>query len=447
MSAIPPAEERPPWRHLSLAALGAVIGGVLGGGLVVVITLALKAGMERVASQPTWVIVIAPLVGLVLTMLVLYGVGREEEEDQPGAGRSNPWRTFPRGVVRADITSDIIDTANHEEDFPWWLAPLRALAIFATVGLGGPLGTESPAAYVGVATGAWAGDHGQRWRRVLRPAAVAGGSAGVAALMGLPLVGTTYILELGLRGSAPVNTERLLAGTVGGVIGWGIDAVFNLQLINLVIPHEPPDSAWHAIETALVIGAISGAMTSLTGTALYRAKKWHAAPWRRLLLSAAFLTIDALMVARIAGPAAAGGPGGGAIAWASEDTALPAALLAVCLLRGAATVAAVAGGGCGGIFLPMLAVGDLSGRVVAPGLGVGHDLSGAAGAAGGIAGGYRLPFTAVAMVLGVGGPPLATLTSLAAVGIAFFVGAAVDAGFDSLDRIARRTEAQAQRQT
>ena len=59
----------------------------------------------------------------------------------------------------------------------------------------------------------------------------------------------------------------------------------------------------------------------------------------------------------------------------------------------------------------------------APGLGVGNDLAGAAGAAGGIAGGYRLPFTAVAMVLGVGGPRLATLTCLATVAIAFLTAA------------------------
>ena len=95
-----------------------------------------------------------------------------------------------------------------------------------------------------------------------------------------------------------------------------------------------------------------------------------------------------------------------------ERDALPLTLLAVCLLRAVATTAAVAAGGCGGVFVPFLAVGDIAGRVFAPGLGVGNDLAGAAGAAGGIAGGYRLPLTAVVMVLGVGGPPLATLTCL-----------------------------------
>jgi H+/Cl- antiporter ClcA len=70
-----------------------------------------------------------------------------------------------------------------------------------------------------------------------------------------------------------------------------------------------------------------------------------------------------------------------------------------------------------------MAVGDLSGRVFAPGLGVPGDLAGSAGATSGIAGGYKLPFTAVAVVLGQGGPPLAALTCLATVAAAASVGA------------------------
>lgn len=72
------------------------------------------------------------------------------------------------------------------------------------------------------------------------------------------------------------------------------------------------------------------------------------------------------------------------------------------------------------MFVPFLAIGDIAGRVFAPGLQVGADLAGAAGAAGGIAGGYRLPLTAVAMVLGVGGPHASMLTCLAVVVVAHY---------------------------
>jgi H+/Cl- antiporter ClcA len=116
----------------------------------------------------------------------------------------------------------------------------------------------------------------------------------------------------------------------------------------------------------------------------------------------------------------------------TDTSALPSKLLAVALLRAAATTFAVATGGCGGVFVPFLAVGDLSGRVFAPGLDVGNDLAGAAGAAAGIAGGYRLPLTAMAMVLGLGGPAFAVVTCLATVVIAALAGAGVESVINRL---------------
>ena len=107
-------------------------------------------------------------------------------------------------------------------------------------------------------------------------------------------------------------------------------------------------------------------------------------------------------------------------------------LLAVALLRAAATTAAVAAGGCGGVFVPFLAIGDIAGRAFAPAFGVAGDLAGSAGAAGGIAGGYRLPFTAAMMVLGLGGPYSATLTCLATVGVATAAGTSAALVLDRL---------------
>ena len=142
----------------------------------------------------------------------------------------------------------------------------------------------------------------------------------------------------------------------------------------------------------------------------------------------------------MASPSAAVGPGGGAILWAEGANPFPMTLLAVCVLRALVTTAAVAAGGCGGVFVPFLAVGDIAGRVFAPGLEVGNDLAGAAGAAGGISGGYRLPITAVMMVLFVGGPRLATLTCLATVAVAFYAALGTEATLERLKGlvIARR---------
>jgi H+/Cl- antiporter ClcA len=75
--------------------------------------------------------------------------------------------------------------------------------------------------------------------------------------------------------------------------------------------------------------------------------------------------------------------------------------------------------------------------VFSPALGLGDDLAGAAGAAAGIAGGYHLPFTAAAMVLGVGGPHVATLTCLATVAIASLAGSQAALLFDRFTGLLR----------
>jgi H+/Cl- antiporter ClcA len=369
-------------------------------------------------------------------MLQVYGQTEAEQADKPAAAanasarHAGRWRALRRTVIQADITGDVVDSAGQEERFPWRLTPVRTLAIFATVGLGAAMGTEAPAAYFGVAAGAFLGDRGHRWRRFLRPAALGGGAAGVAALMGIPLVGTAYMLELGRRHKAPLSAERVLAALIGGFVGWAINAVFGLSLIRLVVPREPPANLCQAAITTLFIGALSGTITSLAGSAIYRAKKWKASAGARLLLGGVALGVTAVTLSIIAAPSAAVGPGTGAIVWAENANALPLTLLAVALLRAAATTATVAAGGCGGVFVPFLAVGDIGGRVFASGLGIGDDLAGAAGAAAGIAGGYHLPLTAAAMVLGVGGPHLASLTCLATVAVAALAGSKATLLFD-----------------
>jgi H+/Cl- antiporter ClcA len=436
VSAIAEPQEATPWSDLAVSAVGSVLGGFAGGLIVIAITLALKHGMETVAAQPTWLIVVAPLVGLTIAVLVLQGIGRARVPVPVRGWRA--WITFHPDEVRHDITGDVLHTAGHEEAFPWRHAPIRFVATLATVGLGAAMGTEAPAVYFGEAAGAWVGDHGSGWRRLLRPAALGGGAAGVAALMGIPLVGAAYILELGLRGKAPLSVERVIAAVTGGIIGWALDVTLKLSLIRLVVPTEPPDHLVHAIVTALAVGLVAGAVSGLAGNAIYRCKVWTASPIVRLALGLVATAAFAVLLVVVASPAAASGPGGGAIAWAERDTGLASTLLIVALLRAAMTTAAAAAGGCGGIFVPLLAIGDLAGRVVAPSLGIGHDLAGAAGAAAGIASGYRLPLTAIAMVLGYGAPPLAAVTCLGTVAVAFFTGEAVDSLLAKLTRIRQR---------
>lgn len=405
---------------IAVSILGATVGGAIAALIVVGFIETLKAMLTFVSGQNKWIIILAPLIGLALSVLVLYGFGLSEGQSSQRRRRASKWRTFPPDAARSHLTDDMVSSAGVEEHFPWRLAPIRLLAIFVTVGLGGPMGTEAPAAYLGVAAGSALGS---RWRRFLRPAAVGGGAAGVAVLMGIPLVGTAYILELERRHKAPLNVERVTAALVGGLVGWLLNVLLGVNLIRLVIPREPPHSLYQALITALVIGVLSGSITSLSGAAIYKAKAWRASPIVRLELGALILAVAAVMISILASPSAAIGPGGGAITWVETSTGTAAiTVLTVDVLRAIATTASAAAGGCGGLFVPFLAIGDLAGRAFAPYLQIPSDLAGAAGAAGGISGGYHLPFTAVALVLSQGGPHMAVLTSLATVVVAAFAG-------------------------
>ena len=406
---------------IAVSILGAAVGGTIAALLVVGFIELLKALLTLVSRQNSWIVILAPLIGLALSVLVLYGFGLSQEQSSQRPKWAAKWRTFPPDAARSHLTDDMVSSAGVEERFPWHLAPIRLLAIFVTVGLGGPMGTEAPAAYLGVATGTALG---ARWRGFLRPAAVGGGAAGVAVLMGIPLVGTAYILELERRHKAPLNVERLTAALVGGLVGWLLNIYLGVNLIRLVVPKEPPHSIYQALVTALVIGVLSGSITSLSGAAIYKAKAWRASPIVRLELGALVLAVAAVMISMIASPSAAIGPGSGAISWVESATGTAAlTVLVVDVLRAIATTASAAAGGCGGLFVPFLAIGDLAGRAFAPALQIPSDLAGAAGAAGGISGGYHLPFTAVALVLSQGGPHLAVLTSLGTVVVAAFAGA------------------------
>jgi H+/Cl- antiporter ClcA len=408
------------------SALGSLLGALAGASLVIGLTSGLKRFLGIVSGQPTWALIVLPLVGLGLSVLVLYGLGVSESESSRPRCWARAWRTFRPGVDRADLTADMVDFAGEEERFPWRLAPIHALAIAATVGLGGPLGTEKPAAYLGEALGAAIGDRGSRWRRLLRPAAVGGGAAGVSALMGIPFVGPAYVLELGRHHGAPLSAERVTAGLVGGVVGWLMNVLLRVDLFRLVVPREPPHSFPQAAMAVVLIGLLASAVTAVTGRAISRAKTWQAKPMVRLALGGLVLGADAVVLAILAAPSAAVGSGSGAIDWVENNpNAAAATVLGVALLRAVATTSAVAAGGCGGLFVPFMAIGDLTGRAFAPGLGLPGDLAGAAGAACGIAGGYGLPFTAVVVVFSHGGSHLAILTCLAAIVVAAFAGSGV----------------------
>jgi chloride channel protein, CIC family len=428
-------------------AAAGLLGGLIGCLAAVALTELIKLSLAAAAGLGPAALRLLPLLGVGLAVLILFGLGRGQSVQtiaprqtlRPGVapGSLAAWYSFPHDIARADLTGDVVNASGLEERFPWNLAPLRALAILATVGLGAPMGTESPAAHIGVATGSWLGSAVPALRSLARPLAIGGGAASVSALIGIPLVGSFFMAELAARRQVPLSAPRAAAMLAGGLSGWAVHTAFQLDLIRLVVPRVPPGGFLAALQATLCIGVLAGALTALTGEAIYWARGWRDRPLTRLLIGGAALLVLALLIGVLASPAAAFGPGGAAIVWAETTSPAPHRLLALAVLRAAATTAAVLAGGCGGVFVPFLAIGDLCGRVFAAPFGIAADLAGAAGAAAGIAGGYRLPFTAMAMVLGVGGPEGAQFTSMATVLVAALSGLVTARAANALSTLVR----------
>src|SRR4051812_15077594 len=93
------------WSSIGVASLGAVLGGLTGGFVVVGVTLVLKAGIELASGRNTWFAVTAPLLGLLIAVLVLHGYGTTATGtlEQTTAGA---WRSFHPEAARADISAD-----------------------------------------------------------------------------------------------------------------------------------------------------------------------------------------------------------------------------------------------------------------------------------------------------------------------------------------------------
>ena len=173
-------------------AVGGLLGGLIGSLAAVLLTQAIKQTLDIASRLDSVWRLLLPLVGVTLAVLVLFGLGRGQPvqtlapRGATSSGRWGSlldWYSFPHDIARADLTGDVVNASGAEERFPWNLAPLRALAILSTVGLGAPMGTESPAAHIGVATGTWLGSTNPALGQLVRPLAIGGGAASVSALM------------------------------------------------------------------------------------------------------------------------------------------------------------------------------------------------------------------------------------------------------------------------
>jgi CIC family chloride channel protein len=373
-------------RSKEVLLIAAVVGTLTGLG-VAGFEGAVTAGLDALDHAPLWVVAVLPLAGLTVSALALRWIG----------GGCSP------------STADEYLLAFHDPDHHLRLRPLaaRMIAGIATLASGAPMGLEGPSLYLGSSIG----DTLQRRfprlfsaqnRRLLL---VAGAGAGVAAIFKAPATGAVFALEVPYVDDF---ARRMLAPTlIASATSYLAFVAIHGTTPLLAVKGSPPFS-FKDLAAAVALGALAGVGARSFAWMLRAAKRISVAVPAAIRLPIAGATLAAIFVlARVAaGRNLTTGPGYDTIRWALDPSRGLWIVAAILVLRCAATSATVAGGGVGGLFIPLVVAGALTGRLVGGGIhALDTSLFTVIGVAAFLGAGYRVPLAAITFVAEATGRP------------------------------------------
>lgn len=369
-----------------LAALTGVVTGLAVRGFEYFVELV----HDEVLRTPLWFAALAPALGLVVAAVILRVAG----------GGASP------------ATSDEYLRAFHDPAYrlrPRYLGA-RIAASVATLGSGGSLGLEGPSLYGGSALGSLiqrklpAPFRGSDHRTLL----VAGAAAGVAAIFKAPATGAIFALEVPYRDD--MARRMLLPALVASASGY-LTFVTLSNTTPLLSVGEFSIQSFQLIDLlgALLVG-VACAVGARSFAKLMRIAKGfslRALPLR-LTVSGALLIGLFVLSRELTGLPLSVGAGYEVFReWLFKESDLAIwLLLSVFMIRCVASAATTAGGGVGGVFIPLVVGGGLIGRTIAevihPDRAPLYTLLGIAAFLGA---GYRVPLAAVMFVAETTGKP------------------------------------------
>ncbi len=375
-------------RRLREAVLLAAVTGLLAGVGVALFDRVVVDGLfDNFTKLSPWLLAFLPGVGLVCAALALRHVARTKDSG----------------------SADAYIEAFHDPSHPLRAreVPGRMLAAVATLGFGGAMGLEGPSQYLGASIGAFL----QRRFARLVPSAdqqillVAGAAAGVAAIFKAPATGAVFALEVPYQDD--LARHMLLPSLVGAASGYLAFVAINGTSAILPVSGTPPFS-FADLAGAVALGLAAGFGARTFAWVIRRAKRLVAstpATWRvpiaGLVLAGSFGIVEAVSDGRLVI-----GPGYETLAWAINPSRAVWLVLLVLVLRGVTTGATVAGGGVGGLFVPLVVMGALLGRLAGTAVGDTHTtLFVVVGVAAFLGAGYGVPLAAVMFVAETTGRP------------------------------------------
>ena len=367
---------------------------LLAGGVGVAVGV-LVAGFERVVRedvlealrrQPDPVQAFFPLAGLVVAAACLRWIGR-------GATPS---------------TSDEYIRNFHDADRMAERPVLgRMLAAAATLGSGGAMGLEGPSIYLGASVGSAVQRRLARFfsRDDAKVLMVAGAAAGVAAIFKAPATGVVFALEVPYQDD--VARRMLLPAATAAAASYVAFAAFAGTTPLLPVRGAPPFD-FLDLAGAVLLGLLCGVGARLFVVVLERAKRMAAGgrPWLRAVGAGLVLAGLFGLSYWLTGEGLTFGPGYNALRWALDPDRAVLLVLGLFVLRALATAVTVAGGGAGGLFIPLVIEGALLGRALG-GLFERQDttLFPVLGIAAFLGAGYRVPLASVMFVAEFTGRP------------------------------------------
>lgn len=333
-------------RQALLAA--AVVTGIVTGALVAgfeVITSGVM--LDNLFRAPLWVQAVVPSMGLLVAALALRWVGGG-----------------------ADATTADAYVANfHERGKPLPQRPVvgRILASIATLGSGGSMGFEGPSIYIGAAIGSGIQHRFRRWFRSedAKALLVAGAAGGVAAIFKAPATGVLFALEV------PYQDDIARSGLIPSLVAAAASYLTFVSILGTkpLLDLTTGRLGFGGIELlgAGLVGLSAGFAARLFCWVMRVAKdiahRWPV--WRRILVFGGGIVALTLVSHHLFGDTLNLGPGYRTFDWmASPDRAI-VLILALFVIRLAATAMTVGGGGAGGMFIPLVIEGAVLGRLVA----------------------------------------------------------------------------------
>jgi CIC family chloride channel protein len=371
-------------RHVVLAS--AVVGAITGVAVAGFERLTVDVVFERgVANLPLWLMAFAPGSGLIVAALLLRYPGRQ---------------------VSPSTADEYLHAFHGRHDLGVRDMLSRLAASVATLGSGGAMGLEGPSIYAGAPIGSALQ---RRWRSLLIGAdsnllLVAGAAAGIAAIFKAPATGAIFAIEVPFQ--EELARRMLLPALVAAATGYLALVAVN-GTAPLIPVHGSPPFSFVDLAGAAVLGVAAGGGARLFAAMIRRAKHMTTLEHRAVRIFVCGLTIAGLFaIGRgLTGESLVLTPGYGVITWALAPDRSVALLLAVLALRCLATGAAVAGGGVGGLFVPLVVAGALLGRAFGGAVGSTDSLFLVIGIAAFLGAGYRVPLAAIVFVAETTGRP------------------------------------------